>query len=89
MSEDSGQKTPREELTGVVSRLKEMAHHSKTNIEHIGTDWFLLDDTLKLKDEAKRMEKLLDLENQFKDLADTMIEDFEIKCNQMAQEEGA
>lgn len=71
------EKTPGDKLKEVISRLKEMEHYSRGNIEKLSADWFLLDDGLKMKDIAKKMEPLMTLQNNFQDAVTELIESAE------------
>jgi hypothetical protein len=61
-------KTHQEQIADVVSRLKQMEHYSRSNIEALSQDWLLLDDTLKEKAFAALMDKLMSAQNKFQDV---------------------
>ncbi|CAN5476268.1 hypothetical protein BH23VER1_BH23VER1_21620 [soil metagenome] len=75
--QDPPAKSSAEQLGEVLSRLKEMEHYSRANIEKLGTDWFHVSDTLKEAALAEELEKLTNVQNQFQDLLVTVIEKFE------------
>jgi hypothetical protein len=54
-----------------------MEHYSRSNIEKLGADWFLVDDSLKQKEFAKAMEPAMTLQNQFQDVITALIESAE------------
>ena len=40
-------KTPLEHVSDVLKQLKDRRHYSKTNVEHLTTQWLLFDGELK------------------------------------------
>jgi hypothetical protein len=86
MSDDDGEKSDLEKSRDIISQLKEMHHYSKTNVEKLGEFWLLLDEELKQKENAKRMEVLLTHESEFHAALEAMISDYEIECNRIENE---
>jgi hypothetical protein len=87
MTDQENEKSDLEKSRDVISQLKEMRHYSITNIEKLGEFWFLLDDELKQKENAKKLEVLLNLQNAFHDALEEMVSDYEIECNRIENEE--
>jgi hypothetical protein len=86
MSEEPVEKTPLERSRDVISQLKEMRHYSQSNIEKLSEIWLLLDDELKQKDIAKRVEALVSKQTAFQEAIDELITDYEMQCNRMENE---
>lgn len=79
MAEEEVEKTPADKINDVVSQLKEMEHYSKTNVEKLTEFWLLLDDQLKEKQLAGKMDELLSCQNNFHELVRGVIEACEEK----------
>jgi hypothetical protein len=86
MSDEEGEKSDLEKSRDIISQLKEMHHYTKNNVEKLGEFWLQLDDELKQKDNAKRMEVLLKHESEFHDALEALISDYEIECNRIENE---
>jgi hypothetical protein len=78
--EEHVEKTPLEKSRDIIAQLKEMQHYSKTNIEKLSTYWLQLDDELKQKDMAKKIEGLLNHQNKFHEALEASIEAYEAVC---------
>lgn len=74
MAEEETGKTPADKLNDVVSQLKEMEHYSKTNVEKLTEFWLLLEDEMKEKALAEKMNELLECQNKFHELVQGVIE---------------
>ena len=86
MSDESVEKTPLEKSRDVISQLKEMRHYSQSNIEKLTEFWLLLDDELKQKDIAKRVEGLMSKQTAFQEAINELITDYEMQCNRQENE---
>ncbi len=86
MSDESVEKTPLEKSRDVISQLKEMRHYSQSNIEKLSEIWLMLDDELKQKDIAKRVEALMSKQTAFQETIDELITDYEMQCNRIENE---
>ncbi len=86
MSDESAEKTPLEKSRDVISQLKEMRHYSQSNIEKLSEIWLMLDDELKQKDIAKRVEALMSKQTAFQETIDELITDYEMQCNRIENE---
>lgn len=78
--EEFVEKTPLEKSRDIITQLKEMQHYSKTNIEKLSAFWLQLDDELKQKQIAKKVENLLSHQNTFHEALETTIADYEAEC---------
>ena len=86
MSNPSNEKTVIEKSRDVISQLKEMEHYSEENIEKISEFWFLLEEELKQKDFAERINELLNCQNTFQELITSLIKDYDMYCNRVENE---
>jgi len=86
MTDQIDGKTDLEKSRDIISQLKEMQHYSTTNIEKLGGFWILLDDELKQKENAKKVEMLLNHQHAFHDALESMVSDYEIECNRIENE---
>ena len=84
---DKDIKTRLEKSRDLISQMQEMKHYSQENIEKLSEFWLELDDELKLKDQAEAVNELLKLQNSFQEQIETLIEDFEMECNRIENEE--
>lgn len=71
MSEDA--KGPLDHVNETVNQLKEMRHYSKTNVEHLTTQWLLFDGELKKLGQATMIEDLMTRQGEFHDALETAI----------------
>ncbi|MBM3359517.1 MAG: hypothetical protein FJY54_17560 [Betaproteobacteria bacterium] len=87
MAEEKTTKTKVERLRGMISQLKEMEHYSRSNIEKLGEFWLALEEEIKHKDFAGRMSELMAAQSAFEDLVKAIIEDYDMECNRIQNEE--
>ena len=71
MSEDA--KGPLDHVNETVNQLKEMRHYSKTNVEHLTTQWLLFDGELKKLGQATMIEDLMTRQGEFHDALEASI----------------
>ena len=71
MSEDA--KGPLDHVNETVNQLKEMRHYSKTNVEHLTTQWLLFDGELKKLGQATMIEDLMTRLGEFLDALEASI----------------
>ena len=71
MSEDA--KGPLDHVNETVNQLKEMRHYSKTNVEHLTTQWLLFDGELKKLGQATMIEDLMTRQGEFHDALEAAI----------------
>lgn len=81
LSEEFVEKTDLEKSRDIISQLKEMRHYSKTNIEKLTAFWLQLDDELKQKDVAAKIEALLTHQTTFHEALESAVADDELVCN--------
>jgi hypothetical protein len=86
MNDQTEEKTDVEKSRDIISQLKEMRHYSTTNIEKLGSFWLLLDTELKQKENAKRLELLLNHQHAFHEELESLVSDYEIECNRIENE---
>jgi len=86
MTDQENEKSDLEKSRDIISQLKEMQHYSKTNIEKLGEFWLLLDGELKQKENAKKLEILLNHQNGFHDALESTVSEYEIECNDIEDE---
>ncbi len=78
--EELVEKTPLDKSRDIISQMKEMEHYSRSNIERLTAQWLQIDDELKQKDIAKRVETLLAQQNSFQEALAETIADYETLC---------
>ena len=81
--EEFVEKTPLEKSQDIIAQLKEMQHYSRTNIEKLSAFWLQLDDELKQKEIAARVEGLLQHQNTFHEALESTLTDYEALCDKM------
>ncbi len=86
MSDEIVEKTELEKSRDIITQLKEMQHYSKTNIEKLTAFWLQLDDELKQKEVATKVETLLTHQNTFHEALETAIADYEVICDGMEKD---
>lgn len=83
---DQPEKTVLEKSRDIISHLKEMRQYSESNIEKLAGFWLLLDDELKQKEFASRVEELSSHQNAFQATIESLISDYEMECNRIENE---
>lgn len=78
--EEFVEKTDLEKSRDIITQLKEMQHYSKTDIEKLTAFWLQLDDELKQKQIAAKIESLLAHQNTFHEALESTISDYENVC---------
>ena len=74
MPDGEEEKTAADKLNDVVSQLKEMEHYARSNVEKLTEFWLLFDDEMKEKELTKKMEQLLNCQNEFHERVQGVIE---------------
>ena len=77
MADESTGKTPLEAMQDTLSRLKEMEHYSKTNIEKLATLWLEVSEHKEQKQYEKMVDEVLKRQNQFQESITSLIETYE------------
>ncbi|WP_418317024.1 hypothetical protein [Piscinibacter sakaiensis] len=85
--EEFVEKTPLDKCRDIITQMKEMEHYSRANIEKLTAFWLQLDDELKQKDIAKKVETLLTQQNAFHDALEGTMTDLEEVCEAMKPKE--
>lgn len=91
MSKDDP-KTPLDHVNTALLQLKEMRHYSKTNVEHLTTQWLLFDGELKKLGKAAPFEDLVERQGGLHDALESTIADLEALATEMQpppEEDGA
>lgn len=86
MSDQSEGKTVLEKSRNLISQLKDMEHYSKTNIEKLSEIWLLLEEELKFKEFAGRVDNILSHQNKYHEELGALITDYETECNRIENE---
>lgn len=69
-----------------LEQFKEMSHRAKARIERLAELSISIEDGLKQKEFADRVSDLFGIANQFEDKLESLIEDYEIERNRIANE---
>jgi hypothetical protein len=77
MADDEHAKTPLDAMQDTLSRLKEMEHYSKTNIEKLATLWLEVSEHKEQKQYEKMVDDVLKRQNQFQESITSLIEAYE------------
>ncbi len=80
------EKTPLEKSRDILSQIKEMQHYSISNIEKLTGFYLELEDELKQKKIAEKIEELLDKQHSFNDCVGEVISSYENELNQLEEE---
>ncbi len=80
------EKTPLERSRDILSQIKEMQHYSISNIEKLTGFYLELEDELKQKKIAEKIEELLDKQHSFHDSVGEVISSYENELNQLEEE---
>lgn len=76
-------RTPLDHVNTALLQLKEMRHYSKTNVEHLTTQWLLFDGELKKLDRARPFEDLVEKQGGLHDALEAMIADLETLATEL------
>ncbi len=81
--EEIVEKTPLEKSRDIITQMKEMEHYARSNIERLTAQWLQIDDELKQKDIAKKVEGLLTHQNAMQEALAATIADYEALCTSL------
>ena len=81
--EEIVEKTPLEKSRDIITQMKEMEHYARSNIERLTAQWLQIDDELKQKDIAKKVEGLLTQQNVMQEALAATIADYEALCSSL------
>jgi hypothetical protein len=90
MADESNVKTPLDAMQDTLSRLKEMEHYSKSNIEKLAALWLDVSEHKQQKQYEKMVDEVLKRQNQFQESITSLIEVYETETTRLraqAQEE--
>jgi len=74
---DENVKTPLEAMQDTLSRLKEMEHYSKTNIEKLASLWLEVSEHKEQKQYETMVDEVLKCQNRFQESIASLIEAYE------------
>ena len=77
MADEENVKTSLDAMQDTLSRLKEMEHYSKTNIEKLATLWLEVSEHNEQKQYEKMVDEVLKRQNQFQESITSLIEAYE------------
>jgi hypothetical protein len=77
MADEGNVKTPLDALQDTMSRLKEMAHYSQTNIEKLATLWLEVSEHKEQKQYERMVDEVLKRQNEFQESLMPLIETYE------------
>ena len=77
MADEEKVKTPLDAMQDTLSRLKEMEHYSKTNIEKLATLWLEVSEHKEQKQYEKMVDEVLKRQNQFQESITSLIAAYE------------
>jgi len=77
MADEDNVKTPLDAMQDTLSRLKEMEHYSKTNIEKLAALWLEVSEHKGQKQYDTMVDEVLKCQNQFQESITSLIEAYE------------
>jgi len=77
MADEENVKTPLDAMQDTLSRLKEMEHYSKTNIEKLATLWLEVSEHKEQKQYESMVDEVLKCQNRIQDWIASLIEAYE------------
>lgn len=77
MADEDHVKTPLDAMQDTLSRLKEMEHYSKTNIEKLAALWLEVSEHKEQKQYEKKVDEVLKCQNSFQESITSLIEIYE------------
>jgi hypothetical protein len=83
MADEDNAKTPLDAVQETLSRLKEMEHYSKTNIEKLAALWLEVSEHKEQKQYEAMVDEVLKRQNQFQESITSLIEAYEKETIQL------
>ena len=83
MADESNAKTPLDAMQDTLSRLKEMEHYSKTNIEKLAALWLEVSEHKQQKQYERMVDEVLKRQNQFEESITSLIEAYETETTRL------
>ena len=89
MSDDEQQeKTSLEKASDVSSELKDMIHYSRSSLEKLAEFWFLMEDEIKRKDIAEKLQDVQTKLGASHDAMEALAEFIDMEVNRIESEGG-
>ena len=82
------QKTKLDEAADMVAGLKEMVHYAKSNIERLSEYWLFMEDEVKRKEFAEKLDELLDKQTALHDEIEATADSIDSEINRIRNEGG-
>jgi hypothetical protein len=82
------QKTKLDEAADMVAGLKEMIHYAKSNIERLSEYWLFMEDEVKRKEFAEKLDELLDKQTALHDDMEATADSIDSEINRIRNEGG-
>ncbi|MEJ2056508.1 MAG: hypothetical protein P8X39_01555 [Desulfofustis sp.] len=82
------QKTKLDEAADMVAGLKEMIHYAKSNIERLSEYWLFMEDEVKRKEFAEKLDELLDKQTALHDGMEATADSIDSEINRIRNEGG-
>jgi hypothetical protein len=86
MTDQADNKSKLEKSKAIISQLKEMEHYAKTNIEKLTKFWLQVEEELKQKQMAGKLEELISQQNAFHDALAAAVSDYETECKRIEKD---
>jgi len=83
MADEGNVKTPLDAMQDTLSRLKEMEHYSKANIEKLAALWLEVSEHKQQKQYEKMVDEVLKRQNQFQESITSLIEVYETETTRL------
>ena len=83
MADEGTPKTPLDALQDTLSRLKEMAHYSQTNIEKLASLWLEVSEHKEQKQYETMVDEVLKRQNNFQESITHLIEAYEKEISRL------
>jgi len=83
MADEDNVKTPLGAMQNTLSRLKEMEHYSKTNIEKLAALWLEVSEHKEQKQYEMMVDAVLKCQNQFQESITSLIEAYEAETGRL------
>ncbi len=83
MADEGNVKTPLDAMQDTLSRLKEMEHYSRTNIEKLAALWLDVSEHKQQKQYEKMVDEVLKRQNQFQESITSLIEVYEAETTRL------
>jgi len=83
MADEGNVKTPLDVMQDTLSRLKEMEHYSKTNIEKLAALWLEVSEHKQQKQYETMVDEVLKCQNRFQESITSLIEAYEEETSRL------